>query len=634
MNTLCKNTILIALLAFLFPFALNAQDLIIAGTNDVASMLSTESPKHGGDDPRKKKIKKTPKPVPGCGEVLGYKKNSIDANSIKVEWQHDGSPSKVKYDIRWEETNNTSIRGVQLNITPASSNGIQYYTIAGLKPSTSYNIYINATCDISSNATPIWVVSPRATLVLTTLNSPCTLEAIPVMSSTFYTITAQLPNEPSTSQNTYVFTLRNKLTGAYIFSYGQPATNGTYTFSNVGIQPCTEYIVDMKKQCNYQGTSNGESNTITKTIKTPCCGDISNVTTIPSLSGNIKVDWVNNPASPSEFVLLEVFTAAGAKVSDKQVTGSFQTFTFSGLSAGNYTVKVTPQCLCDTYGAGCQIVGTPIFVSASISDPCAAPNIFGTQSVSSNEVSFQWSQLASTKYRKYKLVLLDATTNAIVQQKEFNTASFAAFTFTHTFTDITENKTYKAQLYTYCCSDACCIADPVSATCNWATVGNPISTIFNTPDAPCNGAANVAIQNIEATKFKVTWQNPDNINRRYKLELWNGVQLLKEEIVLGSTTPLAYTFETLLPNTEYTVKVIAECCFTSVCNWKTGEQITKTVRTQILTPASCATSPTAFTLTPTQTEVVLKWTGGTGDALSALYFTYTYHTHYQYFARH
>uniref|UniRef100_UPI003753E1B5 fibronectin type III domain-containing protein n=1 Tax=Flavobacterium sp. TaxID=239 RepID=UPI003753E1B5 len=234
MNTLRKNTILIALLAFLFPFALNAQDLIIAGTNDVASMLSTNKPKHDGDDPRKKKIKKTPKPVPGCGVVLGYKKNSIAINSIKVEWQHNGDPAKVKYDIRWEETNNTAVKGAALNITPTSASSVQYYTVLGLKPSTSYTIYINANCDISnSGAAPVWAVSPRSPLQVTTLSFQCVLEASPVLSSTFYTITAKLPNEPNTSENTYVFTLRNKLTGAAVgLPVSQPATNGIYTFSN------------------------------------------------------------------------------------------------------------------------------------------------------------------------------------------------------------------------------------------------------------------------------------------------------------------------------------------------------------------------------------------------------------------
>ncbi len=502
MNKMLQSLLLLTMLNVLHPWQVKAQDPV-ASTNDFSAILNTNPP-DGEDNPKKKKRKNTF--VPGCGEVNGFAQIDLQTNAIAVKWQHEGDPSKVQYKLEWKNTKTGAIS--TKTITPNCTNCVMNETINNLNTATLYEITINALCDISTGSVAQSSVGPKTLLSITTLSQACV--AVPYIYPTvsYDNIIAEVPSI-STPNTNYIFTLRDATTGAFIASHSQAAVDGTYSFD--GLQPCKAYSVDVVAQCPF-----GQSPVYSIIVKTKCCGEISNIVGSSPAAGSLKVVWSSLSVSNPDNILVEVFNS-GTKIDEKILSGSAIACTFDNLAPNFYTVKVTARCQCAANG-NCMVTTPFPPVLVNIADPCSIPISLLVQSVKSNEVSFQWTQEPSTKYRKYKLVLYD--NNVVVKEKELNAGTLSSQVFIHTFTDIDEKKTYTAKLFTYCCADACCAANPLSSTCSWTTIAANNTVTFTTPEAVCPAAINLNITGLEATNFNVTWQSPDQVNRRYIIQLW------------------------------------------------------------------------------------------------------------------
>jgi Fibronectin type III domain len=609
MNKMLQSLLLLTLLSVFRPISLSAQDLMASSDKLSAAMLTTNTSSNNGEDnPKKKKKKNLPIPVPGCGEVNGFAQQDLQATLLKVKWQHEGDPNKVQYKLEWKNT----ITGQVVNskiVSPTCSNCLMIETISGLSPTTTYTVSINAICNISVDGTTQFSTGAKTLLTMTTLAEPCSPVTNIISVKGFDYLSAEVAPDNTPNTN-YIFTIYDNSTP--IETHKQAASNGLYTFG--GLQLCKNYSIEVSKECTAINVASAALN-ISATTK--CCGLPTNITTSSPAAGTLKINWVNTPNENPEYISITVSTLAGVPVAEETISGSLTNFTFPNLPMGSYSVKMTAHCQCPNGGTGtCQVLGSELVFLADIADPCGIPAELITQSVKSNEVSFQWTQAASSKFRKYKLVLYNSK-NTVVAEKEFNAATLASYTFTHTFTNIDDGQAYTAKLFTYCCADACCAADPFSTTCSWNPIADTKNQTFSTPTAICPAAINVLVSNSSATQCTVTWKSPDAVTRRYKVQLWKGLNKTNEVIVAGTASTMTSAFDNLEPNTEYSVKVIAECCFTATCSWKTGEEVSKEFRTPILTPASCNDKPTTFTLIPDKTSITIRWTAGNTNALSS-----------------
>jgi hypothetical protein len=210
MNRILQSLFTLILLSVCQPLQVKGQDLI-ASTEGIASFLL---PPGDGDNPKKKKKKKASVVVPGCGEVLNFIKLNTQSNAITVQWNHEGDPSKVKYNLEW--TNRVTNVKLNKTIVPTCASCSMSEVLSNLDQNTLYYITINAVCDVSTvgvGSVPQFSTGIKSGLEVVTQS--CSPVPYVNVVTNYNSITAIVPNLTASNVD-YAFTLRDA-NGSYVF---------------------------------------------------------------------------------------------------------------------------------------------------------------------------------------------------------------------------------------------------------------------------------------------------------------------------------------------------------------------------------------------------------------------------------
>jgi hypothetical protein len=603
-------------LCIVFSSYLSAQTLA-AGNNNLVEILGNSKIL------KNKIIKNNFETVPSCDTVSFFKVSSTTGSKINLKWQHLGDPSKVKYLISWKRNGIpvgsdivNGACGACFGYAQSPTNYTLTYSITNLISQTAYTVTINAMCDISPNGSPDFVDGPTTTINTATnfpdCNPPGSIIVSPTITST--SVSFQ-PNSPD--QRFYIKTT-NVQTGASKQKLVIGLGLNIVSTSIDTLLPCTAYHLEIIAQCFNPRLGiwiNSDPSVPIQNFQTDCCGNLNNLTISASTPTTLVANW--SSSVPAEKYQITTQTLAGLIVKDTIInafnSNPSQICIIRGLSAvTQYLVKVTPLCGCNS--GTCIATGLPLSSVGLTTNPCATPSSISTLAVSSNSFTVEWYQLASTKYRKYEVSLYNDH-NVLIETKIINNAILSATTMTTTFNGLEEDTQYSFKLKTFCCNGACCEATPLSTTCtDWTLTGIPTTLNVKTIPTSCNGAINTTISNLGATVFRVSWQNPDLTKRRYRIQLLNGINIEKDQIVNGEdSTRVIYS--DLTPNTTYNIKIESQCCIAPVaCVWKIGEIITKTTKTLIATHPLCDSTAT-FTFKPRTNKAAFYWVVGGTQAL-------------------
>lgn len=505
--------------------------------------------------------------APTCIEPLGVISTAVTANTASISWNPPTTQPANGYQIYYSTTN-TPPATAQIVGIPGTSTS---YTIPGLAPSTTYNIWVRAICsgtDQSDLSEPVSVMTTQ--------------------------IPATLPY------------IQNFTTGNDLGLLNGTQTNKWVRGNATGNPAQSLYI------SNDNGVTNAYTHT-TSTVQAYRDITIPNGTTIATFSFDwkgqgegttFKYDYLQVWLVRSDFLPTPgtLITAGAGRVLIGQynLQGTWQSYSNANLNLSAYAGTIMRLVFewRNDGGGGTQ---PPAAIDNIVLRVCstATPVVTVTAaSVTHNSATITWPQdTGGADYKiRYRPV---GTTTWLPVAGPIDVAAVPGTTQTYTFAGtLLPVTTYEVE---------------VAAVCNSGnTIGVYSNNVFTTKCDPT--PPNVVISNITATSALVTW-NPLVANASYELR-WRIVGTPGWFAPTGGTPqpPLnSYTLPNLTSFTTYEVQVRSRCNGTTIDNPWSNPQVFTTVRVCEIPPPGL----TITTLTPTSAEVV--WDAFTGAGATGSY---------------